>query len=135
MDHILALEGEALGVFLFVTACVSILHSPFPFRILNRTSKERGSGEDATISSAVTLEAAAPDIHHEEALFVPRSEAQEKANAGNDDVVTAVRPTGAWVEAAKELVPPPPPPEVFSRACWHSTTHYMSLHRPVAPGV
>lgn len=58
------------------------------------------------------METAAPDIHHEEALFVPRSEAQEKANAGTDEGGAAVRPTGAWVEAAKDLVPPPPPPEV-----------------------
>lgn len=43
---------------------------------------------------------------------MPRSEAQEKANAGSDEGLTAVRPTGAWVEAAKELIPPPPPPEV-----------------------
>lgn len=43
---------------------------------------------------------------------MPRSEAQEKANAGTDEGGAAVRPTGAWVEAAKDLVPPPPPPEV-----------------------
>lgn len=63
------------------------------------------------------LEAAAPDICNEEELFAPRSRAQEEANAGI--VKEPARPgqplpapSGAWVEAAKELVPPPPPPEV-----------------------
>ncbi len=63
------------------------------------------------------LAAAAPDISDEEEIFAPRSRAQEEANAGT--VKEPGRPgkplpppSGAWVEAAKELVPPPPPPEV-----------------------
>lgn len=62
------------------------------------------------------LETAAPDILSEEAFFMPRSRAQENANAGTVDEQTEAgplsAPAGAWVEAAKELVPPPPPPEV-----------------------
>lgn len=86
-------------------------HLPLTFRVTEHRPKERNNSEATTLSPA-TLEEAAPDIHHEEAFFEPRSVAQEKANEGTDEGGAAVHPEGAWVEAAKQLVPPPPPPEV-----------------------
>lgn len=68
------------------------------------------------VDPSTLLETAAPDITNEEALFAPRSKAQEDANVGRvEEQARAGKPSlpaGGWVEAAKELVPPPPPPEV-----------------------
>lgn len=69
------------------------------------------------LDPSAVLEAAAPDICSEAAFFAPRSKAQEDANVGTAEEQAGAGkppslPAGAWVEAAKELVPPPPPPEV-----------------------
>lgn len=78
------------------------------------------AGAEGGVDPSSVLEAAAPDICGEEALFAPRSKAQEDANVGivEERARAAAAggkpclPAGAWVEAAKELVPPPPPAEV-----------------------
>lgn len=68
------------------------------------------------VDPSAVLKTAAPDICNEEVLFAPRSKAQEDANVGAVEERSGAGkpslPPGAWVEAAKELVPPPPPPEV-----------------------
>ncbi|CAM9399079.1 unnamed protein product [Ascophyllum nodosum] len=69
----------------------------------------QGLGELAKEEDTLArLEDIAPDIHHEESLFAPRSKVQEDANIGVDQGIPTVGPVGAWVEAAKELVPLPP---------------------------
>ncbi|CAM9107723.1 unnamed protein product, partial [Hapterophycus canaliculatus] len=73
------------------------------------------SANDEPGGPSAVLQSSAPDIHNEEALFALRSQAQEDANAGtveeNKNAGPPPAPRGAWVDAAKELVPPPPPPE------------------------
>lgn len=86
------------------------------------------------MDTSAVLETAAPDIYNEEALFAPRSKAQEDANVGTvEERARAGKPclpAGAWVEAVKELVPPPPPPEVrkilLLRVCMYTVAQDIS---------
>lgn len=101
--------------------CLSSL-AQFRFDATNNNNNNKNSqkcdtaGAEGVDPSAV-LEIAAPDICNEEAFFAPRSKAQEDANVGTFEERARAAgkpplPAGAWLEAAKELVPPPPPPEV-----------------------
>lgn len=81
------------------------------------------------LDPSAVLEAAAPDICSEAAFFAPRSKPQEDANVGTAEEQAGAGkppslPAGAWVEAAKELVPPPPPPEVRN----HEITCMLLVH-------
>lgn len=96
-------------VHLYVGGCAFGPPPPNYVRIYNPKDYHNGTTNGESLAK---LETAAPDIRQEEEIFRPRSQAQEIANIGGYEGSNAVAPTGAWVEAAKNLVPPPPPPEV-----------------------